>query len=231
MAKRYKTKVNLHISEGMDSVHACIKNRGTTPVRLLSQLGLLNERWNLIHVTSIDSDEIQMIADSGASVIHCPVSNAKTGAGIAPIVELQNKGVTIGLGTDACSNNNTNNILNEAYVARLFHSAVHQNPSLLKDDILFDWMTVNGHKMMDFVNTGKIEVGARADLLLWDLSATAFVPLPYGNLMSAFINNAPDLKPHTVIINGMRIIENYQCKNVLEQQAIDEINAWAMKRE
>ena len=111
IAVNYNAKVNIHISEGQASVESCIKNRGTTPIRLLRQLKLLNQNWNLIHATSIDEEDVRIIADSGASVIHCPVSNAKTGAGIAPMSEFIKHKVTVGLGTDACSNNNTNNIL------------------------------------------------------------------------------------------------------------------------
>ena len=77
IAVRYNTKVNIHMSEGIDSVERCRQHRGTTPIRLLDQLGILNERWNLIHAATVDAEEIKIIARSGASVIHCPVSNAK----------------------------------------------------------------------------------------------------------------------------------------------------------
>lgn len=230
IAHRYNTKVNLHISEGKDSVAECLKKRGTTPVRLLSNLGVLNERWNLIHVTTIDNEEVKMIADSGASVIHCPVSNAKTGAGIAPMLELLKQKVNIGIGTDACSNNNTNNILNEAYFASLLQGALYEDPTLFKEETLFEWMTTNGLKMIDSPKSGKIQVVERADLLLWDLKNPAFIPLPYGKLRSVFINNAPDVKPHTVLLNGNKIIENYNCTRFLEKEAITAVNKWAVTK-
>ncbi len=227
IATRYDTKVNIHISEGDDCVNQCMIERETTPVRLLHELGILNERWNLIHATTIDEKEATLIAKAGASVIHCPVSNAKTGVGIAPAVAMHAENIRIGLGTDACSNNNTNNIMNEAYIATLLHGALHQNPSALSEDIVFEWLTTNGLKIIDSSQTGKIEVGARADLLLWDLGAPAFTPLPYGKLRSVFINNAPDIKPHTVIINGKELIKNYQFNGTLELDAQLATNQWA----
>ena len=228
IAKQYNAKVNLHISEGKESVETCIKTRGMSPVRLLSKLGILNEKWNLIHTTTVDNEEVKIIADSGASIIHCPVSNAKTGVGIAPILEFAKHKVNIGIGTDACSNNNTNNIMNEAYFATLIHSAMHQNPTLFTEETVFEWMTFNGLKIIDSAKSGRLEVGERADLLLWSLRDSAFIPLPYGRLKSVFINNAPDLKPHTVLLKGKEVIKDYKFTGALERENGDAIHAWAL---
>ncbi len=227
IAARYHTKVNIHLSEGAESVEACLRNRGMTPVRLLAKLGVLNERWNLIHATTVDAQEIAIIARSGASVIHCPISNAKTGVGIAPILDFYQRGVNIAIGTDACSVNNTNNILNEAYVATLLHRATHKDPVIFKEEIIFDWLTTNGLKLIDSPSNGKIEIGQRADLCLWSLRDPCFVPLPYGRLRSVLLNNAPDAKPHTVMLAGKKVIENYLTVGGLEKIATDAINAWA----
>ena len=227
IANRYGTRVNIHISEGMKSVETCFKKRGATPIRLLANLGILNKNWNLIHATSVDYEEIEIIASSGASVIHCPVSNSKTGVGVAPILALYKNGVNITIGTDACSNNNTNNILNEAYFAYLLQSALHKDPVAIKEETIFDWLTTNGLKIIDSFKSGKIEVGQRADLLLWSLQSTCFVPLPYGRLSSVFINNAPDAKPHTVLLAGKKVIENYCAVGLLEETAINAVNNWA----
>lgn len=218
IAKDYNTKVNLHISEGIESVEACIKFRGTTPVKLLQQLKVLSPRWNLIHATNIDLDEIKIIADCGVSVIHCPVSNAKTGVGIAPMVELMKHGVTTGLGTDACSNNNSNNILNEAYFAKLIHSGVCKTPDIISDNILFNWLTTEAYRILGFPQQGKIEIGEPANLLFWSLNEPSFVPLTVGNFNSKIINNAPDLKPHTVMLNGEIILTNYKFIHFIEKE-------------
>lgn len=229
IATRYNTRVNIHISEGIESVETCLKKRGATPIRLLDNLRVLNERWNLIHATSVDHEEIEIVARSGASVIHCPVSNAKTGVGIAPMLGFYKSGVSIAIGTDACSNNNTNNILNEAYFAYLMQSAVHHSPIVIKTEAIFEWLTTNGLKIIDSAKSGKIEVGQRADLLLWSLQEPCFVPLPYGRLSSVFINNAPDIKPHTVLLAGKKVIENYQAAGPLETTALNGVNEWARR--
>ncbi|MBY0463140.1 MAG: amidohydrolase family protein [Alphaproteobacteria bacterium] len=113
------------------------------------------------------------------------------------------------------------------FFASLLQSAIHQDPTIFKEEIVFEWMTTNGLKIIDSPKSGKIQVGERADLLLWDLKSPAFVPLPYGKLKSGFINNAPDIKPHTVLLNGNKIIENYNCISFLEKEAITAVNKWA----
>ncbi|OHE73650.1 MAG: hypothetical protein A2Y14_04190 [Verrucomicrobia bacterium GWF2_51_19] len=210
LARQFQTKVNMHISEGLAQVNTCLASRGKTPVRVLFDLDILGSHWNLIHATSVDSKEMDLIQEAGASVILCPVSNAKTGVGMPPILELMKRDIPLCLGTDACSNNNTNNILNEAYFASLLQTAHHCDPQALPPSILFQWLSETGLKMMGLTQTGKIAVGEPADLLLWSLGQGAFVPLAYKNFDSALIYNAPDLKPHTVIIDGVKVVENYR---------------------
>ncbi len=221
LARKVHTKINIHVSEGIESVQSCIQSRGTSPVKLLDKLGVLSKDWNLIHAVNIDETEIALIAKAMANVIYCPVSNAKTAVGIAPIKALMNFNVTIGLGTDACSNNNTNNILNEAYFGLLLQSAVHQDPRVITTDTVMQFLVSNGHKIIGTCG-GAIEPLQPADLLLWSLHENAFVPVSFGNFESALIYNAPDIKPHTVLINGKIIVENYYC-NILPEEEIRDL--------
>ncbi len=229
LAKRLNTKVNIHVSEGIESVQSCQSARGMSPVRLLSELKVLASHWNLIHAVNVDEEEIALIAKGKANVIHCPVSNAKTGVGVAPIKALMDAKVTIGLGSDACSNNNTNNILNEAYFASLLHGAFQRNAQAITLETLVQWLTTSGYHILGSKQKGTIAVGEPADLLLWSLSEDAFVPVPFGNFTSALVYNAPDIKPHTVLIDGRVVVENYQCKIIQEKEVRKAANGCSVK--
>ncbi len=224
LAEKFDTKVNIHVSEGDTHVKSCKKTRYTTPVRLLAKLGVLNHRWNLIHTVHIDDEEIELIARSGASVIHSPVSNAKTGVGIAPIIKMMKMGIRIGLGTDACSNNNTNNILNEAYFASLLHCAHQQLPNAISLETLFKWMTASGHEIIGSKQKGEITPGEPADLVFWSLDSAAFVPKAFAKLDNALIWNAPDLKPHSVYINGKAIVQDHKLVSISEGEITKNAN-------
>jgi 5-methylthioadenosine/S-adenosylhomocysteine deaminase len=210
LAEKFDSKVNIHVSEGMDSVQSCLQSRKLSPVRLLSHLEVLGPRWNLIHAVTLDLEEIDLIAECGPSIIHCPVSNAKTGVGVAPVIELMNKGVKIALGSDACSNNNTNNVLSEAYFAALIHSAQKKDARLLTTETLTHWLTSQGHEIIGTGQKGTISVGEPADLLLWSLQDSSFVPLAFGRFDAALIYNAPDIKPHSVLIEGRFAVKDYK---------------------
>lgn len=229
LAQKYQTKVNIHVSEGISSVESCKKSRQTTPIRLLDRLGVLGENWNLIHAVNIDEEEIELIAKAQAKVIHCPVSNAKTGVGVAPIRALEQAGVTIALGSDACSNNNTNNILSEAYFAHLIHNGMHQDPRAVTIETLKLWLTANGYEILGKTQKGVLAEGEPADILLWSLKEPAFVPRPYGNFDSTIFYSAPDIKPHTVIIQGDIAVENYQFKLMDEKTLCDQANEVSIK--
>lgn len=229
LARRHGSRVNIHVSEGQDCVHSCFNLRRRTPVRLLGDLGILGPRWNLIHAVTLEAEEIELIAKSGASVIHCPVSNAKTGVGVAPIMDLMRRGVRIALGSDACSNNNTNNVLNEAYFASLIHAAVGKNAKAVAVETVMGWLTSGGHDIIGTGQKGKIEVGEPADLLLWSLHESPFVPVAYGRFDAALIYNAPDIKPHTVLIDGKPVVENYKFTLHAEKDIRDEANLCGFK--
>lgn len=224
LAQKFSTKVNIHISEGIESVNSCVKSRKMTPVRLLKQLEVLSKKWNLIHAVNVDEEEIECMADAKAGVIHCPISNAKTGVGIAPVPKFMKHKIPLALGSDACSNNNTNNILNEAYFASLFHAALHKDPQAFSTETMMEWITTNGHRIIGTKQKGMIQEGEPADLLLWSLKESPFVPLVHGKFDSAIINNAPDIKPHTVFIDGKAVVERYQFKEVSEREVRENAN-------
>lgn len=224
LAEKFDSKVNIHVSEGNDSVQSCLNTRKLSPVRLLSHLEVLGPRWNLIHAVTLDPEEVDLIAAFGPSIIHCPVSNAKTGVGVAPIIELMHKGVKIALGSDACSNNNTNNVLSEAYFAALIHSAQKKDARMLPVETLMHWLTSQGHEIIGTGQKGTISVGEPADLLLWSLQDSPFVPLAFGKFDAALIYNAPDIKPHSVLIDGRFAVKDYKFILLPEKEIKDGAN-------
>ncbi|MGH7444343.1 MAG: amidohydrolase family protein, partial [Longimicrobiales bacterium] len=96
-----------------------IDPRARSPIALLEQTGILALRPLLIHCVQIDAADIAAIAAAGASMVHCPVANARLGHGIAPVVELHMAGVNVALGSDSMASNNRMDLLEEARIAQL----------------------------------------------------------------------------------------------------------------
>jgi 5-methylthioadenosine/S-adenosylhomocysteine deaminase len=227
IAEEFNAKVNIHISEGEKNVQNCLKYRNHTPIELLNELGVLNHRWNLIHATTMNKNEIKMIANNGANIILCPVSNAKIGVGIAPIRDFIEQKINLSLGTDACSNNNTNNILSEAYFAQLIFNATQQDGSFITYRQLYKWLTISGRSIFQMNDIGEIAIGQRADLLLWSLDNPSFSPLGQSNYLSKIFYNAPDIKPHTVILGGIKAVENYKFLLFDQHELLAELNNYS----
>lgn len=152
--------------------------RAESSIELLERLGVLRARPLLIHAVDLNGDDITRIAASGAAVAHCPVANAKLGHGVAPVVELREAGVTVGLGTDSVGSNNRLDLLEEARTASLLQRARHARPDLLPAADLLRMCTVEGARALGLEGTvGALAPGMDADLCAVSLAATHTRPV------------------------------------------------------
>ena len=139
--------------------------RAGSPIELLERLGVLRARPLLIHAVDVDHEDIRRIAESGSAVAHCPVANAKLGHGVAPVVEMQAAGITVGLGTDSVASNNRLDLLEEARTATLLQRARLRRPDPLSADELLRMCTVDGARALGLEGrVGALEPGMEADL-------------------------------------------------------------------
>ena len=152
---------------------------GRTMVAQLDALGILDRRWSLAHSVWVDEADIELLAERKAVVVHNPHSNAKIGAGIAPVARMLASGVPVALGTDGASTNDTLSI-HEAMSLALLLPRIAGVPRADWPDAAsaFDMATLGGAAA--FVSgppLGAIEAGAAADLALYDLDSLSLVPL------------------------------------------------------
>ncbi|MFN2146432.1 MAG: amidohydrolase family protein, partial [Anaerolineales bacterium] len=100
LARSYGRKTHFHVAETRDEIQMSQERYSVGPVDWLAQIGVLDAETELVHVVWVTDAEIDRIAEAGASAIHCPVSNAVLGSGIAPLGKLLAAGVNLRLGTD-----------------------------------------------------------------------------------------------------------------------------------
>jgi 5-methylthioadenosine/S-adenosylhomocysteine deaminase len=139
--------------------------RARTPIALLDALGVLECRPLLIHCVHADHADRAAIAASRSSVAHCPVSNAKLGHGIAPLVELLDAGIAVGLGSDSMASNNRMNMLEEARVAVLAQRMRTRRPGAIPTECALELATLGGARALGLdARIGSLDVGKDADL-------------------------------------------------------------------
>jgi cytosine/adenosine deaminase-related metal-dependent hydrolase len=139
--------------------------RARSTIGLLDATGILACRPLLIHCVHVDAADMRRIADAGAAIAHCPIANARLGHGIAPVVELLELGVSVGLGTDSVASNNRMDMLEEARAAQLMQRARLASAGALPPDRLLRLATLDGAAALRIDDrTGSLEPGKDADL-------------------------------------------------------------------
>ena len=152
---------------------------GRTMVAQLEALGILDRRWSLAHSVWVDEADIGLLAARGATVVHNPHSNAKIGAGIAPVARMLSAGVTVALGSDGASTNDTLSIHEAMSLATLLPRIAGLARAEWPDAAAAFRMATEGGgaALVGGPRIGAIEEGAAADLVLYDLDAPSLAPL------------------------------------------------------
>lgn len=142
-----------------------VQPRARSSMQLLNDVGVLRVRPLLIHCVRLDAEDVTLVRNSRSPVAHCPVSNAKLGHGVSPVLELLEAGVTVGMGSDSVASNNRMDILAESRSAVLA-----QRARVAKHDILcardgVQLATLGGARALGIDATvGSLDVGKSADL-------------------------------------------------------------------
>ncbi|MDL2330756.1 amidohydrolase [Odoribacter sp. OttesenSCG-928-A06] len=166
LADKYDTLLHIHLSETRQEVQDVRKKIGLSPVRYLDKLGILDQRTIAAHGVWFDESEINILADAGASIAHCPKSNLKLASGIADIYTYQNAGINISIGTDGAASNNILDMVEEMRFAALLPKVVHYNPEAVDARTVLRMATINAAHALGLGDiTGSLEVGKRADLI------------------------------------------------------------------
>jgi 5-methylthioadenosine/S-adenosylhomocysteine deaminase len=152
---------------------------GRSLVRYTADLGLLNERTNVIHAVWVDDADLDLLAASGAVVAHNPVSNLRLGSGIMPFRAMRRRGIPIALGVDEAICNDATDMWNVVKAAGLVHNVTGEDSDEwpAAGEILDALWGGGAAAMLCADDLGEIRVGALADLVLLDLHSPAFTPL------------------------------------------------------
>ena len=150
---------------------------GVSPIQYLAQVGVLRARPLLAHCIRVDNADIETIKASGASVAHCPKSNAKLGHGHAPYHKFLH--LKHGLGSDSVASNNTCDLLEEARTALITARAAAPDalPALTAQQALFDATAGGAQALDDATQTGALAIGRQADLIAVRLDGAHQLPV------------------------------------------------------
>lgn len=157
-------------ADGLRARGIPVERRSHSPVHLLVELGVVLARPLLIHCVKLEESDVDFIAQYECPVAHCPASNAVLGHGIAPVRELLDAGVVVGLGSDSAASNDRMDMLGEAWLASLMQSARLGRPGVLPAAEALALATIGGARALGLEDrVGSLDVGKEADLAAFPL--------------------------------------------------------------
>lgn len=202
VATKHQVPLHIHCSETRNEVYDVERKYGVRPVEQLKRLGLLQKGTSLAHCGWITKNEISDLKNADTAVSHCPVSNMKIATGgFAPIPELLESDIAVGLGTDGAASNNTLDMLETMKFCALIHKNHRWDPTVLPAQMVFDLATLGGARLLGIEHmVGSVEEGKTADVIMINLKKPHLTPLhdPVSQLVYAV--RGTDV--YTTIVNG-----------------------------
>ena len=177
LAEQLDIGIHTHLHETLEEISQSKQTHGLTPIVRLAKLGLLGANTILAHCVHLEPIEMQMLADNGCHIAHCPSSNLKLGSGIAPINQYLKHGINIGLGTDGAASNNRLDMFTEIRLAALLAKGISRDATAISAHKALEMATINGAKALKLDDKiGSIEIGKLADLIAIDCSGFNMQP-------------------------------------------------------
>ncbi|MFM7262835.1 MAG: amidohydrolase [Acidimicrobiales bacterium] len=216
LADSLSVSIHTHLSEGRQEVAYTMENHGMRPVQWLDSLGFLGPDVTAAHCSSLDAVDIATLARTGTKVAHCPVSNAKLGSGTMPLRAVMAAGVTVGLATDGPASHNSSDLFEEMKFAGLIHKTVTDDVEFLKIGEILEMSTSQGALAMHRPDTGRLEPGARADVIIVNLDTAHAQPVYDPRAALVYSSRADDVT-HS-IVNGRLLMENREVTGIDEER-------------
>ena len=177
LAEQLDIGIHTHLHETLEEISQSKQMHGLTPIARLAKLGLLGANTILAHCVHLEPIEMQILADNGCHIVHCPSSNLKLGSGIAPINQYLKHGINIGLGTDGAASNNRLDMFIEIRLAALLAKGTSGDAAAISAHDALEMATINGAKALKLDDKiGSIEIGKLADLIAVDCSGFNMQP-------------------------------------------------------
>jgi cytosine/adenosine deaminase-related metal-dependent hydrolase len=166
LARRLGLVLHTHLAETVEEEEYCRDLYGCTPVEYLDSLGWLDGDVWCAHCVHLSQPDVERFADTGTGVAHCPTSNLRLGAGVAPVRDLLDAGVRVGLGVDGSASNERGDLLLEVKQALLVARGRGGPAALTARDAL-RLGTRGGAAVLGRDDIGSLEPGKRADVAVW----------------------------------------------------------------
>lgn len=228
LAEELDVGIHMHVHETAFEVQQALEKNGERPLARLHRLGLLGPRFQAVHMTQVNDEDLAMLVETNSSVVHCPESNLKLASGFCPVERLWQAGVNVAIGTDGAASNNDLDLLGETRTAALLAKAVAGQATALDAHRALRMATLNGARALGMEQeTGSLELGKSADITAFDLSGLAQQPV-YEPVSQVIYASGRDCVRH-VWVGGKQLLDNGKLTRLDEARLIAVAGEWGRK--
>ena len=209
LARDKGVMLHTHLAENDEDVAYSLAKFGCRPGQYAEDLGWTGEDVWHAHCVKLDAGEIDLFARTGTGVAHCPCSNCRLGSGIAPVRQMRDAGVKVGLGVDGSASNDAGNLMAEARQAMLLQRVARGADAMSAREAL-EIATLGGARVLGRTDCGSIEPGKRADLAIWDVSGIEAA----GSWDPVAVALAGPTRVRDLIVEGRRVVKEGQMATI-----------------
>lgn len=224
LARDKGVMMHTHLAENDEDIAYSLEKFGCRPGQYAEDLGWTGDDVWHAHCVKLDGHEIDLFARSRTGVAHCPCSNCRLGSGIAPVRQMRDAGVPVGLGVDGSASNDIGNLVAEARQAMLLQRVQNGADAMSAREAL-EIATLGGAQVLGRDDCGQISVGKRADIAIWDANVIENA----GSWDPVALLLAGPMKVDALFVEGRQIVSEGQMASVDLPTVIARQNALARK--
>ena len=214
LAKEEDIPLHIHVAETKEESGIILKRYGKRPIAFLDELGYLDHQAVFAHGVELNEAEITRLADSQVAIAHNPISNLKLASGIAPVVQLQQAGVPVGIATDSVASNNNLDMFEEGRTAALLQKMKSGDASQFPIETALKALTIEGAKVLGMEDEiGSLKVGKQADFLVIQPQGKIHLQ-PQENMLSHLVYAVKSSDVNDVYIAGEQVVKDGQVLTV-----------------
>lgn len=214
--------IHTHMSETAAEVEQNVTDYGKRPVQHLLDLGLFERPTLVAHAVHLNEEEIEILIKHDVKISHNPASNLKLGSGIAPVIQLLEKGAHVAIGTDSVASNNNLDMFQEVRLSALIHKGAFQSPTAVPAQTALQMGTSWGAEAVFLHNIGALEAGKEADFIVINANQAHLQPLH--DPISHIIYSASGQDVQDVYVQGKAVVQNKECISLDEERILYEAN-------
>ena len=222
IAHQHSIPLVIHVSETRSEVEQMQQRYGRTPVGFLAEHGILSSNLLACHCVVLSEEDLELLKEKDVKVAHNPESNMKLASGIAPVPEMLQRGICVGLGTDGCASNNNLDLFLEMNTAAKLHKVSTLDPTVLDAETVLRMATIDGARALGIDRTtGSIEEGKAADIIVIDIRQPHLTPMY--NPISHLVYAAGGSDVSWTIVNGRVVMADRRLCSLDVEKVMDDV--------